>query len=253
MVPRMLSYSQISSFLTCEQKWVLQYLQKAERVPNAAMFFGSLIHGLLEHSYANGRELTTKEQIAVFTELASTPDYREQQGIDFPAKAEHAFALYHAYSVWYADWGIDVVAVEDKRKDPALGLSGVADLLYRWDAGGVVLREHKTRQQFVNNPADIQVHLYQQLYPEIEAVEYNQLKSYEYKGGIKPEDGSKLFLRVPVLSSKSDQERLNLLLDTTRTRMDEIEHEGRKPVGAYLHHVCARCDFKGECPWTVGI
>ena len=246
-----LSYSELSTFLTCEQKWVIQYVEGERTPPNHYMFFGSLIHGLLEDSYRRGKQLTNAQIKSVYMKLYNK-EYVDIRDIDYPAELEHATQLYRAYSLYYDDWTVETVAIEQYRKDEELGLSGVADLLFRSGTGEIWLREHKTRSQFVSNPADIQVHIYKRLWPEVEAIEYNQLKSYEYKGGLANVDGTKLFQRVPILSSVGDQERLSDLLEEARLRMYAIR-KGKPPMGTYVHHICARCDWKGVCPWTLGI
>ena len=242
-----LSYSQLSTFLTCEQKWEIQYIERERFVGSEAMFIGSLMHALLEHSYKRGKKLGNRSINAIYVKMVE--DEYAEATFDMGRAFARVVALYDRYCAYYPDdfTATEVVAVEDERYDGVI--SGVADLLYSLD-GSLCLREHKTKGRLELMPADFQRDFYSRLWPEIDLVEYNMLNTYDYKN--EPNDLSKVFGRSPSFSTQDNQERLDYTIQSALQRMDEIRN-GRVPLPAFMYNTCKFCDHKASCPAQMGL
>ncbi len=236
-----LSYSAISTYLTCPLQYRFSYVEGRPTLPAPALSFGSSIHSALEWLYS----VPTPDP----RPLADLLDFLDScwvcEGYDTPEEearyflqAKSTLELFYRNNISNNPRGFQVPAALEHRFRIDLGfcdLSGVIDRLDRDEQGGFEIIDYKTNRRLP--PArrlqeDLQLPLYQIAAKKIWEVPVS-LVTFHYV----MMDHKASFVIAP--------EREARALETVERVAGRIEAEDFNPS---KNNLCPWCDFQADCP-----
>ena len=236
-----LSYSAISTYLTCPLQYRFSYVEGRPTLPAPALSFGSSIHSALEWLYS----VPTPDP----KPLSELLDYLDEcwvgEGYETPEEearyflqAKSTLELFYRNNISNNPRGFEVPAGIEHRFKIDLGfcdLSGVIDRLDRDDAGGFEIVDYKTNRRLP--PArrlaeDLQLPLYQIAAKKIWEVPVSRV-TFHYV----MMDHKASFVITP--------EREARALETVERVAGRIEREEFEPC---RNNLCPWCDFQADCP-----
>ena len=235
-----LSYSAISTYLTCPAQYKLQYVDGRETLPAPALSFGSSVHSALEWLYSvptpDPRPLDELLEYLETCWVSEGYDTPEEEARYF-LQAKSTLELYYRNNITNNPEGFSVPAAVEKRFLVDLGfcdLSGVIDRLDRDGLGGFEITDYKTNRRLP--PArrlheDLQLPLYQIAAKKIWEVPVSRV-TFHYL----MMDHKASFVITP--------EREREALATVEQVSARIAAEEFEPC---RNNLCPWCDFQADC------
>lgn len=241
-----LSYSGISTYLTCPRQYHLQYVECRPTLPTPALSFGSSIHSALEWLYSvptpDPRPLSE-----LFEHLEScwvSEGYQSpEEEARYFLQAKSTLAMYYRNNISNAPDGFRVPSALEHKFVVDLGfcdLSGVIDRVDRDASGGFEIIDYKTGRRLPpikRLESDLQLPLYQIAAKRIWDVPVSKV-TFHYV----MMDHKASFVITPDREEKT--------LATVRKVAGRIEAGDFAPC---RNNLCPWCDFSDDCPLFEGI
>ena len=240
-----LSYSAISTYLTCPLQYKFSYVEGRPTLPSPALSFGSSIHSALEWLYSVPtqdprplEELLDNLDACWVSEGYQTPEEEARYFL----QAKSTLELFYHNNISNDPRGFQIPAAIEHKFRIDLGfcdLSGIIDRLDRDQQGGFEIIDYKTSRRLP--PArrldeDLQLPLYQIAAQKIWEVPVSRV-TFHYV----MMDHKASFVITP--------EREARALETVERVAGRIESEDFKPC---RNNLCPWCDFLADCPLTAG-
>ena len=230
MVKKLLSKSQVNTFLGCPLKWKFQYIDKLRSPPSPAMQRGINIHTKLEHAYKN-MKLVKKEGTIPTIEMAPDADLdkfisMEKRRILGCVDKDGKFDMKYFKPLFQ----------ELKLSSDEMGMRGIVDAVYIHPADdGVIVLDWKSGKYYGNKLDDYRFEL--AVYAELLKIT-GKADNVKY-WAIYFSDQDKLFFE------KIDKEYIRRMYGTIERVRAQMESGNYPPNKTWK---CRWCDFKSKCP-----
>lgn len=247
-----LSYSRISTFMTCPLRFQFRYVDRIEpEFTASALVFGTAIHASLASFYRSRMDgvaepsheaLMATYDHAWHEATVDSPPVQYKDGEDAQALRSVASAMLGRFQGDASSGRVVRVEVPFRvRLDDGLDLVGVVDLVEMDDEGQVILVDHKTSaRRYADQQAQdaLQLGVYALAYEALTGqtehlVRYDVLlKSKNGEGGVQ---------RIYGVKGTGDVERTRKL---ALTIAEAVERGVFYPIAGWQ---CAGCEFRATC------
>jgi len=235
-----LSYSRISRYVDCPMSFYRLYVLGEKPIPNDALRFGSLVHGVLEDFY---KALIARKHVGPMPKNEALDIFSTRwasSGMTDPKLFEDGRAIVRNYVAANPDFDFNtVLAVEKKFRIPVgeFEVLGYIDRIDRVDDDTIRVIDYKTNRLIFSRDeveSDLQLSVYQmavrELFPEFDNVE---LEFHMLRHGAR------------LKTSRTDEQ-----LEDARAFIEMIGRhiESATEWPANLGPNCVYCDVASECP-----
>lgn len=236
-----LSYSAISTYLTCPLQYRFQYVEGRPGLPSPALSFGSSVHAALEWLYSvpTPHPATLDEHLEYLEKCWVSEGFESpEEEARYYFQARSTLELYYRNNITGGAEGFKLPVALEHKFVVDLGfcdLSGVIDRLDRDATGAFEITDYKTNRRLP--PArrlreDLQLPLYQVAAKKIWDVPVSRV-TFHYL----LMDHKASFVITP--------EREDEALHTVKSVAGRIEAGDFEPC---KNNLCPWCDYAGDCP-----
>ena len=227
---KLLSKSQINTFIDCPLKWKFNYIDKIKSFPSPAMKRGIDIHKKLENAYKN---------ITLVEKNAATPEIEMKSDVDlihFINMERKRILSCVDKDGKFDEKYFKPLFQELKLSSDEMGMRGIVDAVYIHPADdGVIVLDWKTGKYYGNNLDGYRFEL--AVYAEL-LKKSGKVDNVKY-WAIYFSDQDKLFFE------KVDPEHVRRMYETIERVRTQMESGNYPPKKTWK---CRWCSFKSKCP-----